>query len=167
MTSKETTPQDAMEQVLRAHRHDVMNHLQVCKGYLQLGKADRAMEALNRCAEWLQALSRWQEMVGDGDPQLLYAAYMAPHLQVDCEPANSDVRVSEQGSTEGLVRAIQSAETCAAEHGKMLHLTIGYQMSGYQIVIANSQDQTYLRAVCEKLARAVPDIHWLTDESAD
>jgi hypothetical protein len=69
---------------LRRHRHDVLNGLQLVKAYLQLGKSDQALGALDRLAEWLQSIARIQAK--GHVPELVRAAMECPHVRVQSLP---------------------------------------------------------------------------------
>lgn len=51
-------PEDAalLLEVMRRHRHDFLNHLQVVSGFLQLGKVDRALEYIRRVSGEMEKL---------------------------------------------------------------------------------------------------------------
>lgn len=51
-------------QTYRRHRHDVMNGLQVVRGYIQLNRPSDAIDAVDRLAAWLKSLTSIQQLVG-------------------------------------------------------------------------------------------------------
>ncbi|MCL6516165.1 Spo0B domain-containing protein [Alicyclobacillus sp.] len=59
---------------LRAHRHEVMNALQVVKGYLQLNRGDRALRALDRLADRMSDYSRLQGSIAPEEADLVWCA---------------------------------------------------------------------------------------------
>jgi hypothetical protein len=69
---------------LRRHRHDVLNGLQLVKAYLQLGKADQSLSALNRLADWIQSISGIQSK--GHAPELVRTAMECPHVRVRTLP---------------------------------------------------------------------------------
>jgi hypothetical protein len=73
---------DALDssQQFRRHRHDVMNALQLVKAYVQLGKSEAAVQAVDDVAEWLHSLSAVQTAQDDG--QLLWTAATCPRLRL-------------------------------------------------------------------------------------
>lgn len=76
-----TTHEDNWElTAFRHHRHDVMNFLQVVRAYVQLGRTEGAIEAVDRLAEWLKSLSLWQSKVQQEDACLVWHAATCPQV---------------------------------------------------------------------------------------
>ncbi len=71
-------------EVFRRHRHDVLNGLQLVQGYLQLGKPERALTALQEVSQWLLGVSLVQTRMKDGDHPFLFAVATCPSLTVVC-----------------------------------------------------------------------------------
>jgi hypothetical protein len=96
---------------LRRHRHDVLNGLQLVKAYLQLGKSDQALGALDRLADWLQSIARIQAK--GHAPELVRAAMECPHVRVQGLPERSDLGSPQVAE---LCRLLGLAEQFAVQH---------------------------------------------------
>ncbi|MFB5191115.1 Spo0B domain-containing protein [Alicyclobacillus fastidiosus] len=64
----------------RRHRHDVLNELQLIRGYLQLGQMERALGVVDRTAGWLQSLTNWQTSSASVGERLMWEAATCPNL---------------------------------------------------------------------------------------
>lgn len=71
---------EAQSAAFRRHRHDVLNELQVLRAYLQMGQPDRAIGIVDRTAEWLQSLTRWQTDGGEHGVHLMWSAATCPNI---------------------------------------------------------------------------------------
>ncbi|WP_041695250.1 Spo0B domain-containing protein [Alicyclobacillus acidocaldarius] len=67
----------------RRHRHDVLNQLQIIRALIQMNRADRAIAAMDRLAEWLQSLGRVQQAVGSSAELVVWTLAACPHVVVD------------------------------------------------------------------------------------
>lgn len=64
----------------RAHRHEVLNGLQMVKAYLQMGRGEDAHAWVNRLAAWLHSLSLWQARLEAEDHEVLWTVARCPRV---------------------------------------------------------------------------------------
>jgi hypothetical protein len=98
---------------LRRHRHDVLNGLQLVKAYLQLGKAEQSLSAVNRLADWLQSISGIQSR--GHAPELVRTAMECPHVRVRNLPEPAFLTLSQ---VKELCRLFAQAEQFASEQNQ-------------------------------------------------
>ncbi|WP_035461986.1 Spo0B domain-containing protein [Alicyclobacillus macrosporangiidus] len=99
---------------LRAHRHEVMNALQVVKGYLQLKRIDRAQRALDRLSDRLADLSRLQGAVASEEADILWCAIALGRVRIQRWPTGICRTVVQVRAVCALLQALES---CAAACG--------------------------------------------------
>lgn len=63
----------------RGHRHDVLNGMQVVRGYIQLGRTQEAISAIDRLTTWLRSLTLIQSLAAT-NYRWLTAASHCPHV---------------------------------------------------------------------------------------
>lgn len=78
---------DRWPELLRLHRHDLLNGLQLVSGYLQLNKPERALQSVDRMARWLRTIS-WIQAVADSAAVdgWFKASHIAPHVLLHERP---------------------------------------------------------------------------------
>ncbi|MCL6445361.1 MAG: Spo0B domain-containing protein [Alicyclobacillus sp.] len=85
MTSQAQEHVNRALQAFRKHRHDVLNELQVVRGYLQLQRTEAALKVLDRIAGWFQSLTALQLALDvQNHPEhaeLVWCAAGLPHVQ--------------------------------------------------------------------------------------
>ncbi|ACV58826.1 Spo0B domain-containing protein [Alicyclobacillus acidocaldarius] len=69
-------------EAFRRHRHDVLNQLQIVRALIQMNRADRAIAAIDRLAEWLQSLGRVQQAVLPSAELMVWTLASCPHVVV-------------------------------------------------------------------------------------
>lgn len=74
---------DAATRAFRVHRHDVQNHLQLVKAYIQLNRPSDALSAVDRLAHWLTSLSLVQNHLGGESAAILWAAAQCPNIVIE------------------------------------------------------------------------------------
>jgi hypothetical protein len=72
---------DDLISAFRHHRHDVLNGLQLIRGYVQLNRPDDAIRTIDRLAQWIQSLSVVQSLA-DGHSPWFSAACQSPHVRL-------------------------------------------------------------------------------------
>ena len=100
----------------RRHRHEVLNALQLIKGYIQLGHPDRALHSVDRLAVWLTGLSRWHTVCPAQDSLLWQAAGQSSVALAAVVPDQPPWRCS-PGLERDLLAAWQWLQGQAAELG--------------------------------------------------
>lgn len=108
----------------QSHRHDLQNYLQLVKAYLQLGRPEKAMTAVDECAEWLGSLSRLQSRLTSHEQDVFWTAVACPHLRIDIEQFLS------HRETESLCASLKWLEQLAVEHNiKYIRTAIALEQS--------------------------------------
>ncbi|SFU89532.1 Spo0B domain-containing protein [Alicyclobacillus macrosporangiidus] len=99
---------------LRAHRHEVMNALQVVKGYLQLKRVDQAERALDRLSDRLADFARLQGAVAPEEADILWCAITLGRVRIQRWTTGVCRTVAQVRAVCALLRAVES---CAAAGG--------------------------------------------------
>lgn len=84
----------------RAHRHDVLNELQLIRAYLQMERPAQAVAVVDRLSTWLQSLTTWQINAGTFGEQLMWTAAVCPHVLLEsfaCHKEPDDKAVEQFG----------------------------------------------------------------------
>ncbi|GEO25818.1 hypothetical protein AAC03nite_16030 [Alicyclobacillus acidoterrestris] len=134
----------------RRHRHDVLNELQLIRGYLQLGKPERALAVVDRTATWLQSLTRWQSL-GDVGKKLVWEAATCPHLQLRQLHVDGDLS---DGVLEPFCAWLHKLNDYAAEQG--VHLELDGQLHPRGAEIRGYVEAPF--ALDETMASSFPQI---------
>lgn len=104
----------------RRHRHDVLNALQLVRGYVQMGQTDKAIGVVDRTAAWLQSLSRWH-VNGQADAeQLMWTASVCSNIILD-DFVCLDVEYADLAP---LTSWLLSTQTQLATEGYRMHIRI-------------------------------------------
>lgn len=105
-----TRSAEVWENAFRHHRHDVQNVLQLIKAYIQIGKPDRALSAVDQLAEWLNSLSIQQAAhLPDG---IFWALASSSHVRLVWE-CNEEVHPS---VVSDVCACVERLEQFASEH---------------------------------------------------
>ncbi len=109
------TADDGWLQMLRMHRHDMLNGLQLVSGYLQLDKPERALQSLERMANWLRTVS-WIQAATESTEWTAWfqASHVTPHVLLRNRP---EVTALSQQQDMSLAAAWRWLEEIAALHG--------------------------------------------------
>ncbi|GMA52367.1 hypothetical protein GCM10025857_37240 [Alicyclobacillus contaminans] len=94
------------EDALRRHRHDILNDLQLVKAYIQLGKPDRALGAVDKLVNWLQSLSSIHAITPS---PLLWTLVQCPAVRWRFDTPISDWSTEEVGELCDLARTVNEA----------------------------------------------------------
>lgn len=62
----------------RAHRHDVLNQLQLVRAYVQLNRPEQALRSVDALAGWLTSIGHVQNTTQD--PRLVWMVAKTPHV---------------------------------------------------------------------------------------
>lgn len=113
---------DFRAQAFRRHRHDVLNELQLIRANIQLNRPARAIELVDRTAQWLQSLAVWQNVLTDPEADLLWIAASCPRIVLR--------EVLEGVLIEGTIASslrdlLPQADDAASQSGSRLELVIG------------------------------------------
>lgn len=127
MTNPET---ESIAEQFRQHRHDVLNELQLVRGYIQMGQTERALTIVDRAARWLQSLAMWQSNTGELGEQLMWVASICPHLVV--QRVELDVPLTD-AETSMLSAWLRQAEIDVSEVGQRLSLRAHLCATGWEI----------------------------------
>ncbi|WAH44266.1 Spo0B domain-containing protein [Alicyclobacillus fastidiosus] len=105
----------------RRHRHDVLNELQLIRGYLQLGQMERALGVVDRTAGWLQSLTNWQTSSDSVGEWLMWEAATCPNLLLQ------KINVTGEPGAEFLTRFaawLRRVNDGAAQQGVRLEISV-------------------------------------------
>ncbi|MCL6548749.1 MAG: Spo0B domain-containing protein [Alicyclobacillus sp.] len=69
-------------QAFRIHRHDVLNGLQLIRGYIQLDRPAQAIASIDRLTAWLHSLGVWHAQVEQCGAHLLWTAARCPYVHL-------------------------------------------------------------------------------------
>lgn len=122
--------------VFRRHRHDVLNELQLVRGYLQMGRQEEAVRVIDRTASWLQSLTYWQVIDSRFGEQLMWAASVCPNLQL------SDIHLNSPSETvvESLVSWLHSANEVLETSGGRLSVSVHLSNNSGNIALTPRPD---------------------------
>lgn len=128
--------------VFRRHRHDVLNELQLVRGYLQMGQSDKAVAVIDRTAAWIQSLSRWQINGAVNGEQWMWGASICPNItlaEIDCSvPENLAI------DSDALTRWLLDTQAQLAVDGARTTIRLRLQADVCEI-ISDMQVATVLR----------------------
>ena len=66
----------------RLHRHDVLNDLQLIRAYIQMGRPEQALGAVDHLADWLASLGIVQNMFGDLYNELFWLMATCAYVRI-------------------------------------------------------------------------------------
>lgn len=134
---------DSWSALLRLHRHDLLNGLQLVTGYLQLNKPERALRSVDRMAAWLRSIS-WIHAVTEDTAYdgWFKVSHTAPHVLLQERP--SDLTYT-RTIDESLSSAWQWLEEICALHGimEMGLVVVGKTMLGQpgaNVIVENDEE---------------------------
>lgn len=127
---------DALVDMFRHHRHDVLNELQLVRAYLQMDKPDKALSIVDRAATWLQSLSRWHDISGENGRLLLLSAAVCPSvvlmsMSVEQQPLSSTV--------DDLRNWMVEAQTSLAQVGHRVDIRLHLDTTECRIYLKGSE----------------------------
>jgi hypothetical protein len=147
--------QNSSAAAFRAHRHDVLNALQLIRAYIQLNRPNDALRAVDNLATWLQSIGNLQNQLGDEHEDVLWLFVRCPHVHIRhmarfpdlCESALSELRalwywLEEQCSNQGF-RRVEVEVHHAAEEGLEILLDVTEEMDSWWNTIHNVNSGEY------------------------
>lgn len=146
------------------HRHDMLNHLQLVKGYQQLNRPDRAVAAVDACAKWLVSLSVLQTQVPAVFDALLWAASACPHLVVRAHRLDGDAAAGAGIHAAQAATALFWLESAVVEHNIEEFTVIIQPSADCQTLELHVQSSSAMLAVVKTIkvaaANQFPMLRW-------
>ncbi|WAH38975.1 Spo0B domain-containing protein [Alicyclobacillus dauci] len=124
----------------RRHRHDVLNELQLVRGYLQMNQPEKAVRVVDRTAEWLQSLTRWQVSLDGVGEELMWVACMCPNVVLNAIKATE---VPSPQILHSMKRWLSDVQVFLAEHGLRLHISVRVDTHIYIRIAENDLPVSY------------------------
>lgn len=143
MGDERTSESAQMASLFRQHRHDVLNELQLVRGYVQLGYLDKAMNVMDRAAVWLQSLTKWQQVFENGHENVLFSAAVCPNILLadfQAITAPTDLMALE------LIEWLQMTQETLAILGEHVGVRMVVDGAVCQIQLPNVADDVFVQA---------------------
>ncbi|MCL6637986.1 MAG: Spo0B domain-containing protein [Alicyclobacillus sp.] len=120
---------------VRAHRHDLLNDLQVVKAYLQMQRTDRAAAAIDRLAARLNGLSHLQATLSPDEHELMWWAMQCSRVTLQDWPRGVCVA---PGMAAQVGQVLILLDSKAAESGiPLVHLRVRSVAAGVELTVTS------------------------------
>lgn len=148
------------QEAIRMHRHDVLNHLQLVKGYLQLHRPDRALDSLNRLVEWLASLSTLQSQCVESFAKVLWTALACSHLRVEVHPETTSLPATLQNALSDALIWLEQATVVHNMEKLTVVLTVNEEGLLGKVSHHGGLENTVPDELRVELASTFPGVRW-------